>query len=133
MLRSMATRKLPRPSDAELSILQVLWSRGPSTVREVHEELREGTGYTTVLKQMQVMAEKGLVVRDERERAHVYSARATRERTQRQLVEEFVERAFGGSPVQLAMQALSSKPTDPGELAALKELLDQLTQEGADD
>jgi predicted transcriptional regulator len=125
----MANRKLPRPSDAELSILRVLWSRGPSTVREVHEVLKDGTGYTTVLKQMQVMAEKGLVVRDERERAHVYSARANRERTQRQLVEDFVERAFGGSPVKLAMQALSSKPTDPAELAELKKLLDTLTED----
>jgi len=129
----MATRKLPRPSDAELSILRVLWTLGPSTVREVHEHLKDGTGYTTALKQMQVMAEKGLVIRDERERAHVYSARATKERTQRQLVEDFVERTFGGSPVQLAMQALSSKPTDPEELAELKKLLDTLTEEGADD
>jgi len=129
----MASRKLPRPTDAELSILRVLWSRGPSTVREVHEDLKDGTGYTTVLKQLQVMAEKGLVGRDERERAHVYSAKATRERTQRQLVEDFVERTFGGSPVQLAMQALSSKPTDPAELAELKKLLDSLTEEDADD
>src|SRR5262245_66512907 len=109
----MASRKLPRPTDAELSILRVLWDRGPSTVRDVHATLKDGTGYTTVLKQMQVMAEKGLVVRDERERAHVYSAKATQARTQRQLVEDFMERAFGGSPVQLAMQALSSRPTDP--------------------
>src|SRR5262245_12806184 len=97
-LQSMATRKLPRPTDAELAILRVLWSRGPSTVREVHEALQDGSGYTTVLKLMQIMAEKGLVVRDESERAHVYSAKLTQERTQRQLVQDLVERAFGGSP-----------------------------------
>jgi predicted transcriptional regulator len=126
----MAARKLPRPTNAELSILRVLWSRGPSTVREVHGSLKDGSGYTTVLKQLQVMAEKGLVVRDERERAHVYAPKVDQERTQRQLVEELVERVFGGSPVQLAMQALSSRPTDPAELAELKKLLDTLTEEG---
>lgn len=121
----MAARKLPHPTDAELSILRVIWSRGPSTVREVHEALEDGRGYTTVLKQMQVMAEKGLVVRDERERAHVYAAKASEERTQRQLVQDLVERAFGGSPVRLAMQALSGRPTSPEELAELKKLLEQ--------
>jgi len=128
----MATRKLPRPTDAELAILRVLWSRGPSTVREVHEELQDGSGYTNVLKLMQIMAEKGLVVRDERERAHVYSAKVSQERTQRQLVKDLVERAFGGSSVQLAMQALSSRPTDPEELAELRKLLDSLTEEDTD-
>jgi len=126
----MASRELPRPTNAELSILRVLWSRGPSTVREVHEELADESGYTTVLKQLQVMAEKGLVVRDERERAHVYAAKASQERTQKQLVKDLVERAFGGSPVQLAMQALSTRPTDPEELAELRKLLDALTEEG---
>jgi len=128
----MATRKLPRPTDAELAILRVLWSRGPSTVREVHEELQDGSGYTNVLKLMQIMAEKGLVVRDERERAHVYSAKVSQERTQRKLVKDLVERAFGGSSVQLAMQALSSRPTDPEELAELRKLLDSLTEEDTD-
>jgi predicted transcriptional regulator len=126
---AMSESKLPRPTDAELAILRVLWERGPSTVREVHEVLRDGSGYTTVLKLMQIMTEKGLVVRDESQRAHVYSARATQEKTQRQLVTDLVERAFGGSPAQLAMQALSTKKTSPEELAELRRLLDSLDKE----
>jgi predicted transcriptional regulator len=104
-------------------------------VREVHDALTrnepEGTGYTTVLKLMQIMTEKGLVERDESQRAHVYRARATEQRTQRQLVTDLVDRAFGGSPARLAMQALSSKKTSPGELAELRRLLDTL--EGAEE
>jgi predicted transcriptional regulator len=126
---AMSESKLPRPTDAELAILRVLWERGPSTVREVHEVLQDGGGYTTVLKLMQIMTEKGLVVRDESQRAHVYSARATQEKTQRQLVTDLVERAFGGSPAQLAMQALSTKKTSPEELAELRRLLDSLDKE----
>jgi predicted transcriptional regulator len=126
---TMSESKLPRPTDAELAILRVLWARGPSTVREVHEALGDGSGYTTVLKLMQIMTEKGLVVRDESQRAHVYSARATQQKTQRQLVTDLVDRAFGGSPAQLAMQALSSKKTSPEELAELRRLLDSLEQE----
>lgn len=125
----MSESKLPRPTDAELAILRVLWERGPSTVREVHEVLQDGSGYTTVLKMMQIMTEKGLVVRDESQRAHVYSSRATQEKTQRQLVTDLVERAFGGSPAQLAMQALSTKKTSPEELAELRRLLDSLDKE----
>ena len=124
----MSETKLP--TDAELGILRVLWERGPSTVREVHEVLQDGSGYTTVLKLMQIMTEKGLVVRDESQRAHVYSAQATQQKTQRQLVTDLVDRAFGGSPAQLAMQALSSKKTSPEELAELRRLLDTLEQEG---
>ncbi len=108
----------------------MLWERGPSTVREVHEVLQDGSGYTTVLKLMQIMTEKGLVVRDESQRAHIYSAQATQQKTQRQLVTDLVDRAFGGSPAQLAMQALSSKKTSPEELAELRRLLDTLEQEG---
>ena len=124
----MSETKLP--TDSELGILRVLWERGPSTVREVHEALGDGSGYTTVLKLMQIMTEKGLVVRDESQRAHVYSAQATQQKTQRQLVTDLVDRAFGGSPAQLAMQALSSKKTSPEELAELRRLLDTLEQEG---
>ncbi len=131
----MSETKLPRPTDGELAILRVLWERGDSTVREVHETLNrhepEGTGYTTVLKLMQIMTEKGLVERDESQRAHVYRARATEQRTQRQLVTDLVDRAFGGSPARLAMQALSAKKTSPEELAELRRLLDTL--EGADE
>lgn len=125
----MSESKLPMPTDAELAILRVLWARGPSTVREVHEALQDGSGYTTILKLMQIMTEKGLVVRDESQRAHVYSTRATQQKTQRQLVTDLVDRAFGGSPAQLAMQALSSKKTSPEELAELRQLLDSLEQE----
>ena len=99
-------------------------------MREVHEALTrnepEGTGYTTVLKLMQIMTEKGLVERDETQRAHVYRPRATEQRTQRQLVTDLVDRAFGGSPARLAMQALSTKKTRPEELAELRRLLDTL-------
>lgn len=125
--------KLPRPTDSELGILRVLWRRGPSTVREVHEALREASGgesgYTTTLKLMQIMTDKGLVVRDETQRAHVYAARASEQRTQRQLVSDLLERAFGGSPAQLAMQALSTKRTSPEELSQLRALLDSLEEE----
>ncbi|MBU8900042.1 BlaI/MecI/CopY family transcriptional regulator [Corallococcus sp. H22C18031201] len=125
----MSETKLPRPTDAELSILRVLWERGDSTVREVHEVLNrhvDGTGYTTVLKMMQIMTDKGLVERDESQRAHVYRARATEQRTQRQLVADLVERAFGGSTAKLAMQALSSRKTSPEELAELRRMLDAM-------
>jgi predicted transcriptional regulator len=128
----MSETKLPRPTDAELGILQVLWKRGPSTVREVHEALTqgaEGTGYTTVLKLMQIMTEKGLVERDESQRAHVYRTRVTQQKTQRQLVTDLLDRAFGGSPARLAMQALSTKKASAQELAELRKLLDTLEGE----
>jgi len=131
----MSDSKLPRPTDAELAILRVLWERGPSTVREVHEELQvaaPGGGYTTTLKLMQIMAEKGLVERDESQRAHVYRPRASQERTQRQLAGDLADRAFGGSPVQLAMQALSSRRTSPDELLELRRLLDDLARPGGE-
>src|ERR1700730_10630353 len=99
-----------RPTSGELEILRVLWNRGPSTVRGVHEALRERrVGYTTVLKLLQIMTEKGLVKRDESQRAHVYQARIPQEQTQTQLVGDLVDRAFGGSPGRLVMQALSSR------------------------
>jgi predicted transcriptional regulator len=127
----MSETKLPRPTDAELAILQVLWERGDSTVREVHEALKDvqGSGYTTVLKLMQIMTEKGLVERDESNRAHVYRARATQQKTQRQLVSDLLDKAFGGSPARLAMQALSSKKSSPEELAELRKLLETLEPE----
>lgn len=128
----MSEPKLPRPTDAELAILQVMWERGPSTVREVHEALNKGdvsTGYTTVLKLMQIMTEKGLVERDESQRAHVYRTRASQQKTQRQLVTDLLNRAFGGSPARLAMQALSTKKASAEELAELRQLLDTLEEE----
>jgi predicted transcriptional regulator len=119
---------LSRPTDAELAILRVLWSRGPSTVRQVHEVLSKDreTGYTTVLKLMQIMTEKGLVERDESERTHVYQARFTQEATQQRLVSDLLEKAFGGSASQLVMRALAAKPASADELAEIRRLLDEL-------
>src|SRR3954463_11339814 len=124
----MSEAKLPRPTDAELAILRVLWRLGPSTVRDVHEALKDvqESGYTPVLKLMQIMTEKGLLLRDESQRAHVYSPRVSEQKTQRQLVTDLLDRAFGGSPAKLAMQALSTKPTSPEELADLRRMLDAL-------
>jgi predicted transcriptional regulator len=120
-------KSLPRPTDAELAILRVLWERGPSTVRHVHDALSEArdTGYTTTLKLMQIMAEKGLVTRDESARTHVYSARASRAITQRQLVADLMNRAFGGSASALVLQALSAQHTSPKELAEIKKLIEE--------
>jgi len=119
---------LSRPTDAELAILRVLWSRGPSTVRQVHEviSLDRETGYTTVLKLMQIMTEKGLVERDESERTHVYQARLTQEQTQQQLVDNLLDKAFGGSASQLVMRALAARPASADELAQIRRLLDEL-------
>jgi BlaI family transcriptional regulator, penicillinase repressor len=117
----------PRPTDAELEILTVLWSRGPSTVRDVHETIqkRRSAQYTTVLKLMQIMAEKGLARRDEAQRAHVYSAAKPREWTQRQLAGDLLRRAFGGSARSLMMGALSAQRISKEELAELRKLLDE--------
>jgi predicted transcriptional regulator len=120
--------KIPRPTDAELAILSVLWERGPSTVREVHDALSDthDTGYTTVLKLLQIMTEKGLVVRDESQRAHVYATRFSEQRTQRQLLGDLIDRAFRGSPANLVMQALSSTRASAEEVTAIRQLLDQM-------
>ena len=120
------TDRIPRPTDAELAILRVLWDRGPSTVREVHDILAGDTGYTTVLKLMQIMTEKGLVTRDESQRAHVYQASHSQQRMQRQIVGDVIERAFGGSPAKLVMQALSGRKTSAEELNEIRDLLDKL-------
>ena len=124
----MAKRKLPRPTDAELAILRVLWERGPSTVREVMDALQDerGTVYTTALKLLQIMTEKGLVCCNSAERTHVFSAVAPAEETQRQLVFDLLERAFGGSAQQLVMQALSSKKTSAKELDEIRKFLDDI-------
>jgi len=123
--------KPPRPTDAELAILRVLWRRGPSTVKDVHEELdrRSPTGYTTTLKQLQIMTEKRLVTRDESQRAHRYAARLPEEKTQSQLVGDLLDRAFEGSASRLVMRALSSRPASAEELAEIRQLLDQLEGE----
>ncbi|MEE8525256.1 MAG: BlaI/MecI/CopY family transcriptional regulator [Thermoanaerobaculia bacterium] len=124
----MARKASNRPTDAELGILRVLWPRGPATVREVHEELEQEapTGYTTVLKQLQIMTDKGWVVRDESQRAHVYRAGEPRERTQLHLVGDLVDRAFEGSAGQLVLQALASRRASAEEIAEIRRILDDL-------
>ncbi|GMU20053.1 MAG: transcriptional regulator [Phycisphaerae bacterium] len=127
----MSSTRPPRPTDAELAILRVLWQRGPSTVRQVHDELNraQSTGYTTVLKFLQIMTEKGLVTRDDSSRTHVYQARRAEDQTQRQLVRDLLDRAFSGSARKLILQALSVKKASPEELAEIRSLLDQLERE----
>lgn len=115
-----------RPTDAELEILTVLWSRGPSTVRTVHDVIakRRPAQYTTVLKQLQIMDEKGLVRRDGSGRAHVYQASQPREATQSQLAGDLLDRAFAGSASSLMLGALSARKASKKDLAELRELLD---------
>lgn len=118
-------RPQPRPTEGELAILTVLWERGPSTVRQVHEALADtrDTGYTTTLKLMQIMADKGLVKRNETARTHVYAAAAGEEQTQRVLVKDLVDRAFGGSAATLVLRALSEGTSDE-ELREIRKLID---------
>ena len=118
---------LPRPTDAELAILRVLWARGPSTVRQVHEVLsrERPAAYTTALKLLQIMADKALVARDETDRTHVYTASVTEAETQRQLLDDLMTRAFRGSAMTLVMQALSGAKATPDELARIRQLLDE--------
>jgi BlaI family transcriptional regulator, penicillinase repressor len=119
-------RSQSRPTDAELAILRVLWERGASTVRQVHEALADTreTGYTTTLKLMQIMADKGLVKRNETARTHVYEAMAAKEQTQKQLVRDLVDRAFGGSAAQLVLRALSAEDASEAELREIRKLID---------
>ena len=115
-----------KPTDAELAILRVLWIRGPSTVRQIAEVMAEAgreIGYTTVLKLLQIMTEKGLVVRDESARTHIYAPASTEDQTQRQMVTDLLDRVFDGSAAKLVMQALAAKKTTPEELAQIRELL----------
>ena len=129
------------PTEAELAILRVLWARGPSTVRDVHADLgaapskraRDGTatrrgtsGYTTVLKILQIMTDKGLVLRDESQRTHVYRAARARHDTLRTLVRHLLDRAFGGAAHQLVLHALDAARSSPRELAEIRKLLEQV-------
>jgi predicted transcriptional regulator len=122
----MSKPPVPRPTDAELSILRVLWERGPSTVRQVHEILlrERPTAYTTALKLLQIMTDKGLVRRDETDRSHIYHPRLSEDQTQRQLVRDLLDRAFGGSSSKLVMQALATKRASAEELGEIRRLLD---------
>ncbi|MBN8249404.1 MAG: BlaI/MecI/CopY family transcriptional regulator [Verrucomicrobia bacterium] len=127
----MPEAPLPRPTDAELSILRVLWRCGPCTVRKVTEELEVETGYTTALKLLQIMHEKGLVVRDDSERTHVFSPALPAERTRRQLLDHLLDQAFGGSAHQLVQQALAGRRPSKSEIASLRQLLDSLERKSS--
>jgi predicted transcriptional regulator len=122
----MTTPKPPRPTDAELAILRILWARGASTVRDVHESLsrERPSAYTTALKMLQIMTEKGLVRRDESERTHVYQTKFSEEQTQRQLVRDLVDRAFGGSASKLVLQALAARRASPDELSEIRRMIE---------
>jgi BlaI family transcriptional regulator, penicillinase repressor len=123
----MARNKNARPTDRELTILRILWDNGPSTVRQVNEAMNkdEDTGYTTTLKLMQIMAEKGLLRRDDSQFKHVYKPAITEEKTQKQLVGDLLDRAFSGSAEKLVMRALSAKKVSDKELARIKKLIDE--------
>ena len=118
--------KPPRPTDAELAILRILWAHGSCTVRQVHDALsrERPAAYTTALKMLQIMTEKGLVRRDESERTHIYQSRLTEEQTQRQLVRDLLDRAFGGSASKLVLQALSARRASQEELSEIRKLLE---------
>ena len=117
------------PTESELEILNALWASGPATVREVHEALSsKGTGYTTALKQMQMMVEKGLLTRSERFRSHVYTVAVPREETQQQLARSLLERAFGGSAKSLVLGALSAEKVSAKELAEIRKVLDEFAK-----
>lgn len=126
----MSTPSTPRPTDAELAILQVLWEHGPSSVREVHDVLsRERSfAYTTTLKFLQIMTDKGLVLREDQGRHHLYRARQPQKSTQRRLLRELIDRAFGGSISGLVMQALAAKRATPAELREIRRLLSSMKE-----
>ena len=127
-------RSLPLPTESELRLLRVLWTRGASTVREVLDALPADppTGYTTVLKVLQIMHGKGLVIRDERERTHIYAAAVPPETTQRQLVSDLADRAFGGSALGLVMHALSPDVASREEIEEIRRLVSRLAPEDGD-
>jgi predicted transcriptional regulator len=127
----MARSKTPRPTDRELAILRILWDRGPSTVRQVNEAMKAegGTGYTTTLKLMQIMTEKGLLRRDDSQFKHVFKPALTEAKAQKQLVGDLLERAFSGSAEKLVMRALSAKKISARELASIRKMLDEFDGE----
>jgi BlaI family transcriptional regulator, penicillinase repressor len=123
----MARRKSMGPTERELAILSVLWDKGPSTVREIHETLDAGgvTGYTTTLKLMQIMTDKGLLVRSA-ERPHVYKPSVSEEKTQKQVIGDMLNKVFAGSAEKLVMRALSAKKVSPDELKRIRAMLDKM-------
>ena len=127
----MARPKTQGPTDRELLILRTLWERGPSTVREVHKALQKDVkvGYTSVLKIMQIMHDKGLVSRDESEHSHIYQATQTQEETQTEIVGNLLHKVFGGSAMSLVTRALTTQPANDEELAEIKKLIEKLEQD----
>ena len=129
----MSAPKMIKPTESELEILQILWQRGLATVREVHEELAKtkDVGYTTTLKLMQIMNEKGIVRRDDSMRTHVYQAAVNKEKTQKHLLNKMIDSLFGGSPTQLVIQALGDdvQKASPEEIEKIQALLDQLKKQ----
>jgi len=131
----MTRKSRGRPTDAELAILRILWDHGACTVRQVHDLLEppQPIGYTTVLKTMQIMFDKGLLERDESERAHRYTARLTEEKTQQGLVRDLLDRAFSGSAARMVMQALATRRASREEIEQIRRLLDEVgARHGAD-
>jgi predicted transcriptional regulator len=128
----MTARKAPKPTEAELSILRVLWDGGPQSVRDIQHALNDAkpTGYTTALKMLQIMTEKGLVERDESVRPQIYRPRHSREHTQRRLVTDLLNRAFGGSVKDMVLQALAAKKSTASEIEAIEKLLNRYEGEG---
>ncbi len=130
-MRGRRSRSSGRPTDGELEILQVLWRRGPSTVREVHEELREqtGTGYTTILKLLQIMHVKGLVERKDDQRTHIYTAAQEESKAKSGLVQDMIDRVFDGSASSLVMRAMDAQKPDKAELAEIRKALEELERD----
>jgi BlaI family penicillinase repressor len=130
----MSKSPLPKPTESELEILQVLWQQGPATVRAVNDELsrKRDVGYTTTLKLLQLMLDKGLVLRDDDSRTHVYRAAVREEETQGLLLDRFVEAAFGGSAMKLVMQALGNRRTSKEELQQIRTLLNKMEDQKGD-
>lgn len=130
-MKAMSNTKLIKPTESELEILQLLWTKGLATVREVHEDLAQtkDVGYTTTLKLMQIMHEKGLVKRDDSMRTHVYQAAVNKEKTQKHLLGKMIDNLFGGSPTQLVIQALGEHKASPEELEKIQSLLNELKKQ----
>ncbi|PWU00832.1 MAG: transcriptional regulator [Bacteroidetes bacterium] len=127
----MTQHRTIKPTESELEILQVLWERGSATVRDVHEDLMQtkDVGYTTTLKLMQIMYEKGLVTRDDSSKTHVYQAAVSRERTQKHMVGKMIDTLFSGSSAQLVMQALGNHKSSQQELEEIQRILDNLKKQ----
>lgn len=127
----MARQKVSGPTDKELSILSILWDKGPSTVRQVNEEMakEQRTGYTTTLKLMQIMSDKGLLIRDDSKFQHIYKPAVSEEKTQKQVIGDLLDRVFSGSAGKLVMRALSAKKVSADELAKIKKIIEEIEGE----